>query len=510
MDYLFPYSNPLFHKKKKNILELPEDVLLYLTGNFLDIEDLLILRTVSKGFHFLLRSYVEELNFIDKDFELKTWYTKSKTTKLGRQLDVSKLPLLFNIEFENIKYLKFKLRKNHFNLELLNRFHKLRYLGIDDLVVHSNTHLQFPKLELFDFTLYDLCTYKFKLSTPSLKILSIYNCTNRSFANQIEFVYPETVKVLKLQTFDPGAVILKEIEILELISLNSQLNFQNRLNWKTEPQITEDQLLKFEKLKQIRCQGTVNDFDLQRIYRAFNGKIKFFLDGVGIDSVEMIEEYSKLNKDLFRFKFHINNYNRLNNGIQFINELNESEFEYIINSINKLPIESNLLLKFTNIRKITIGKFSQNGLYKDEQPYINFIRKCQMLHILIIQTDLSQHFFDLLPDISLLTDLTIKSGLKPLSNYRFITGFSYLTNLIIYQDFLDDDELDLKKLRYLNLFRYKVKDEVFSAEKTADGYIVNCYLLTTKDLKYKNLEQLSQSMRNFRIDHNFEKNLYRL
>lgn len=217
----------------------------------------------------------------------------------------------------------------------------------------------------------------------------------------IKFEHPLTVKYLKSNRY--WGNIIKFINLEEL-----QLDTCKDLN----PNI----VTKFNNLKKLKinnCENGINE--LKNIFRFKNADLELILDGVKIKKI------SKFNECNDWLKFQLENYNDLEDNLDYIKIINYSSM--ILLSNNRLP--PNLFRKYSNIQCLSINRKTE-----DESLLIEFIKNLNNLYRLDINDKnlVSQNFYNKLPIVSNLVNITTCDFTI---DFEFLIKMSFLKRLYV-------------------------------------------------------------------------------
>lgn len=438
-----------------SIENLPIEIFYHHIFDFLCIDDVIALKLVSKKF----RSLIDNLNVQElliqstryKDF----WISINKPVQFNNILSDKNFHLLFKLPiFLNLKRLQIDLREKEIKLDDFNKFMKLEIFEINLIEKHeSGKHLlQLPNLKAFALGIYTESPDDFVIDTPNLEHLQLHSWEKIQLEDRVRFVYPLSVKRLRILYFDKKISIFKNLEYLEYSDIES---------------IKMNQLLELDNLKMVRILGgpIANKLDQLRTSLFYQNKMKMSLKGVLIKETSKLDEYKKINNNL---KFQLTNFDDLENNLNYETEI---QYDDLINLLPK-PRPIDLFRKYCNIRKLLVSTATD-----DENQLIDFIRECRNLAFLDIQNSkIGQHFYDRLPEISTLFNLKIREcGDRDVDlDFRFIMRMYYLFSLQTDFKVKIDKNLDLNKLKFLESLEYKIKgDPVTIYKENTDAYWEN-------------------------------------
>lgn len=417
--------------------KLPYDIYHFHLFKYLDIDDILELRLVSRRFRSIVCSYdIKEIAFLENFGKKHNWFSTIKSTDLKSQIAISKLNLLKKLcnNFTNLKFLR--IQKAEFNsqsiirVEYLNKFTKLQILEIKKLDLHSNDTLYLPNLKALSVAFESACYLKepasLILDTPNLKSLDIHQLRQANLIdNLIKIKYPLFIKFLKQNRYDRNSILLKNLECLELDSLESKV----------------EELMKLKRLKKIKakaCALTVRELD--ELLETKND-ILIVIGGVKTEKID----YNFNLDDFETLEYRLKNYDKLDNDINYTNFI---DYNQLIQQLPTKPVD--LFSKFTCIQMIEI-----KSEIEKEDRLIRFIRDCPNLYRLIIRTALSQQFYEDLPLNSSLSSLYQCKNTA--INFKFIVHMPYLTKVHLEQAIEIDGDLNLENLKYLKELRFQIK-----------------------------------------------------
>lgn len=471
-----------------NLDNLPIEVYHFYLFSYLDIDDILDLRLISKNFYRIIKSYdIKELSFFRDDLipiysiDRKNWFTTTKSTKHKSRLAISKLFLLKkpSKNLLNLKYLTIK-DFDHLliKLEDLNKFTKLQILDLEEVDSCSNSFLRLPDLKALSMNINSRGFGNLLIDTPNLHSLSIcHRNKDLKIMDIIKFEHPLSIRYLQVSNYDNKLSIFKNLELLELFKF---YNYSN---------LRMDDLLQFKNLKKLKIVAELLKVDkLKELFKSKNN-LEIVLDGVKIKEISKFDDYKKgKHNNHCDFKFQINNYDDLEDNLEFVTYVNYNDLIRLLS--NKQP--SDLFNKYTNIQKIKIKSKVEN-----EKSLINFINNCFNLNYLITcESSLSQEFYDLLPEISSLFCLTIESEDIKL-NFEFVSKISYLTFFYADQDVLIDSNINFNNLKYLKQFQFQIENYKIALHKNGNSYSVYTggFFGTTKCFTLKEFIEWTNDLR---------------
>lgn len=159
------------------------DELLIKIFNNLDIDELINrINIVCKKWYQLCKKLCrskDELIIRDQYEENHCWFYNCEPINLANTIYCNLLNFFdyssFLDNFSNLKYFKTNLRRNNFNLEILNRLQYLIHLEIDDcLYLNRNLILNLPNLKLISIFTFFLNNQQLIINSNQLEILQIF------------------------------------------------------------------------------------------------------------------------------------------------------------------------------------------------------------------------------------------------------------------------------------------------------------------------------------------------
>lgn len=466
-----------------NLENLSKEILHSKIFDYLNINDLLVLKLTSKKLYSLVDTYkVEELWVSSNEhISLKdVWFTTTRSNDLRKMIHSHRIFLLRSLSayLSNLKYLKIDDFKEPIKLSDLNKFIKLEILYIYLFrFSRSDCLLQLPALKALSFRL-DMYNDKDNLDidTPNLNSLDYYSYNLSPIDDRkVYFVHAYSIKYLRINDdYEKRASIFKNLECLEINNLKG---------------FSKEDLLKFKNLKKFRIDQKQPSLrflkeDIKKMKELFSCKkdLDFVLAGVLIKDIKQIDEYEY---DIF--KFQMKNYNDLEDSI-FSTAI---RYDAVVKLFpTNRPFD--LCSKYININIILI-----NAKIEDENLLANFIIGCKNLSSFAanMRSSLSQKFYDNLPAISSLISLTLL--LKDVLDFRFITKISYLSQINTNQDVLMGRDLNLNNLKNFHSLCCKINNKKIVIEKgNTDDYFVPLY--GNERSKYFNFDQLVEWTNNLR------------
>lgn len=438
------------HSKDLSLVKLPIEIHFHVF-KYMDLDDVWMLRLISKNFYSIVHSYVHDLKelsiernttyYLNFNFDGKcNWFSTAKPINVKQHIHYSRFSILKDQSdiFQKLKRLKIcRLTCLSMELELsiVNKFSKLQILEIDGIEKGPHSHLQLPELKALSVK-----TYGESCLMADLQNLRILN-TNRFGA--IKLTHPLSVKHLRI---DYGNVYSKDLsfgafgclESLECLEIaDSGHNI-----------LSINHLLPFRKLKTLKINNSREIVRTKELYK-WKERLMDHLDvvfyGVKIRKMSKLDEYER-SGDL---KFQIDNFNELENSLEFIKEMSYNHL--IALGPDHPPID--LLNKYVNIQLLEI-----ESRIDDENRLLTFINGCPNLYKLnISKSSLSQRFYDQLPSVSSIFILKIESENGINIDFDFIMKMLYLRMLSTDQDVLISKKLNLNNFKHFKRLNFRIK-----------------------------------------------------
>ena len=428
--------------KHLNLNDLPIE-LHYKIFSYLWIDDLFNLRLVSKKSNYAISQFgIEELCFINPGNELRTYWFHTYKPVDFRYFTCTKTKL-------------FILRSSIFNLKCLKRLW-IEDGGDDDVISLADLSKRFIKLE--DLRIGFRYCYKSKnqqLNLPNLKRL--YIRLNRYHKikfelpklealdfvfydetwNYLTFSHPQTLRHLSLSGFHPNLSIFSNLNSLSIYEVPK---VHGEIVLTTFPMLNE---LAFRFATSSELENIIKH--KSTLYRT---DLKIYYLGIELFDIDDRHDISSINYN--KFDGYMRYYSRLKN----ISYEYDIDYSRLMKLVNDQSININLndfFLKFCNIQHIIINEKIQN-----ENQLTRFIEGCENLTELHIENSLlPQSFYNLIPSISCLTNLSIIEKTHVELDFEFILRMFHLemfsTNLELNVDTIS--KLDnLRKLFTANFY----------------------------------------------------------
>lgn len=426
--------------------QLPIEVYHFYIFCYLNIDDLLTLKLVSKKLFSIVRAYnVSEAWFQQIHAKCK-WFRTNKSFNLRRLIENSKIFLLNTSTdlFMNLRFLKIDQLKSPLRLEHLCKFTKLQVLDFSldfsDYSLRVPHFLHLPELKALSIYVTINDYNNLVLDCPKMHSLSVQINSNLVDMDKapIKITHPSTVKFLEISTFEESLQMFNNLEYLGLNYIDD---------------LSMNDLMSFKHLKKLIVYKASPINKLQELFRSKKLDLEFVYLGVKIGCIDKFKEFDEGAGEIC---FQIKNYNDLEYNL-FPNII--LSYDELISSLpNKQPPD--FFRKYENILKINI--YSK---VKDQNLLINFIKKSRRLSILSLnKTSLNQDFYNKIPEISLLFWILIEEEDVEL-DFHFILKMEYLNALDTNQDVLVDRSLNFNELKYLNQINFNVEDNKFTISK---------------------------------------------
>ena len=442
---------------------------------FLNLNDLLNLRLVSKRIEFILKGYrIKELNIYNANersaIQKKSWWFTNQS--IEHSIDTSKLLLmkssLFNIKLKRLRII-LPGEKLDFNIDLLlgeelSKFDQIEHLEISLHRINlkqRNIKFSLPNLKVLQMQLGQELRTCIELETPNLKAIGIKFVGDNSFGF-IKFNYPLSIQHLNLTLFNNEYLILKNLVYLVC---DSTTNLNSKV------------IENYENLKELHY-----DYDPSRRFEdsfvCAKQDLKIYKKGVLLlDGGEFIKSSS----DSIRFspdnlRLIMNNYSNSSPISDSLDCMKMLEYAKLIKFIKNKELIYSLPLDF--FERFNIEVIYVRNIIKDQNQLIQFVQKCKNLSYLNFQnTRLKQAFFDELPRVSSLNRLDINENKAfCLVNYNFIGRMFNLIKFETNKLLKLTEEINLNQLHRLKEFKYRTKNcAVFFKKVARDHYFIPNY-----------------------------------
>lgn len=300
------------------------------------------------------------------------------------------------------------LKSGLFNLNLL-RCLSCRLSPLDGvLLADLNKLSRLERLEIFCFG-YD--HFHLNLCLPNLRVLiafidtkmieiDIPRCEGFHFkgSSKFKFSHPDSVRYLSLEKLNEDAYVFKNVEDLQVFSLESSLD---ESFYSAFPRLKTLRILNCRSLETLRQTVLFN--------RLRHGDLKIFLCGIPLLTGKELEDheddkfahfYINFHKDRQRFPILIQHYDRLEEGLNFAT--------YIEHSERAAELFERDPQKFVRIFDNILVVNSQIAIDKPEQ-FFELLSRCNELEALsIAHSGLDQEWFDRLASLKTLERLCIR------------------------------------------------------------------------------------------------------
>jgi hypothetical protein len=458
---------------------LPIELIIYIIKNYLNVNDLMNLRLVSKKFKLLSEDKsirINELIINNKVNEFKSsWFLIDKLINYKDAIKYSlflSLKSIYNLE-NNLRSLHFNcINSSDLNFYQLNKLVNLNQL---ELIIRC-------KLEKDD-------NHELKLNELRILKISYYNEDYGINAIDKSIIQLNTTNLIYLKCYELisiSIVNLNQIKYLEtdFYNHNQMIHLKNSLEFyqcNRFPNLNQDFLYLYPNLKKLSCNLDFSYFGDQE-YSELIDTIKFivnkktqlkrndlriYFQGVEILSQDKIDDFDNGNPT--RLSFQLANYNYLDDKLTSVYDCYYNE---LMRSITTLP--NNFFQKYFKIKYVYCNeKIEGHGNH-----FFWFLSNLKQLKFLSLNnTSLNQSIYDKLPDACQLTYLLINEN-NLILNYDFILNFRILEHFETNQQFLQSTDLAIKsfeKLKYLNYFQFANHNGAVIIQKIFnDRYTLNC------------------------------------
>ena len=425
--------------------------LYYLIFEYLNFKDLFNLRLTCKKFNKILKGFkLKELvfyhSFLDYDFHShrRNWFSINEPINQHNAIDIYNLFLIrSSIFYINLKRLRIDdfFCNGAIDLEELNKFEQLETLElkIREWSVVDGVTLSLNNLKHLSVRLNDSCPNYFQIDAPNLESLFI-DCFSY---DSIKFNYPLSIKCLSAYEFKDYFLMFSQIECLKIFDLT------NDLKWK---------ISKYPQLKELHINndenGSLGDIFFKNAILVEPKLSKIYKFGLKLQNSTDFKE------NIIGFKAIFTILEHYANAVSCFDFIDSFNFTKIMRSINnKLP--------FDFFSKFAIKKIYVHHELEDENCLIDFINQCKNLSILYLgDSKLSQAFFDRLPVVSSLNNLTIGENNEEMKlNFKFLNRMYNLIRFQTDQQMEWSDEFDLNRLGYLKTIDFRIERHSISIEK---------------------------------------------
>lgn len=425
---------------ENGINDLPSNLLIEIF-KYLSLIDRVKLRPICKLWNELLPKVKTERLSVDPFLYYKErWYHSNRPCRESELCD----PDLFVVQFKKsalmgLKYLKlnYRLTNDHnklkdFDLSQLNAFTQLIQLDIDYYQA-ADLQLNLSNLQIFALRWHKNC--RLYLNTPKLEALR-YNEPADSDLLSVE--RPESIRVLDTAMFGAKLARFPNLERLRYMHYDPR-------------SIDSATLLALDQLKEVYYDFRITHFEhgsfdkmkkalqeFMRQKRALGRTVlKVYFVGLQLiaDDLSDIEfglETRKKGSFMPIEKLYMRHYDRLQDEMRFVWQVNYSR---LFASVDVLPTD--YFTRFFNLSRVSAS------CPLNEAHFLDFLRKIYRLEWLkVYDCDLSQEFFNTLPEFKSLTRLVMiktetrkdREGYEINLNFAFVGQFHEMRVLTIHED----------------------------------------------------------------------------
>lgn len=483
------------------ILALPIEVI-HMIIEYLDLYDVLKLRTVSKDFEAIVREFrIEEflvhawvkptLSWNDYAYRLQkeNYYHLNRPFNFLNVMDESKMFLPFSglINCRSLKCLRystFRTQSNHLiDLKLLNTLKRLEYLEFQlhnfFYVEDKGYILSFPKLKVLKFYSSACRLKRLTFDTPSLEAFWGVMRTEQVVIRQAS-----RVTHLRSVGYNPGNSIFTGVQqfTCEFLSPEHQLAMLNDFRALNVVRVYLG-LNSLAGLFQLIHEVPRDEREARRpnlqIY-ARNIRLQQ-LPNAGFNMTDLVVA-RELRERRSLLPFYLQHFDLLDNSIE--HEGDCIDYQILMNVTNgQLPAD--FFRKFDAIRSLGVV-----GIIQDPDALINFIANCKILvclHLEGIRCD--EHFYNRLPTVSSLFCLKITQLATIQLNNAFLSKMKHLRSFITDQRLQISETLALDTMKHLKRFRFilhcnNLRYEIRPFRMTGDYTVIAGNDMTIPRLSY--------------------------
>lgn len=453
--------------------QLPIELVHYIFG-YLDLIDLCKCKLVQKKFYKFVKLFrIKELVLNGYDLRenvYRNWLYTKRLLNYNYMVD-SRLENLDKIKMD-LNYLR-RLKIDYptliyeLDLELINRFELLTELSIRCFkldIIGTETELKLTNLISFELIIDENMYDPIQLNTPKLKGLLL-----EYIPESMTFCYPLTVEYLEINQYCPYLMKFKNLVYLkceyDLFDLNILTNLPKLKKFVTLVDLTELRSIVFLKLLIVRKRK------LKR------NDLKIFCD-----CFEVLKP-SDINTICL---------SSIRGSFPFLQTLDRIDFTlfpiYVLGFeplLELIKLTHRLYNRMQFIQMITIEK---RVIY--QANWLSFMSHCLSLSRLVVRnTNLNQLFYNKLPQVCSLVLLETYDKRDLNLNFEFINKMFNLLSFKTDQQLSLDSNLELNRLKYLDLIQFKIQqDDVIIIKFERNSY----ELFVNDELKSKKLtfEQL--------------------
>ena len=407
---------------------------------FLNLRDLIKCRATTRQFKFYAdEAAVDELVVKDKEIECrrycKHWYLTDRPIDFENSIGPNAFASVDSSSLkldQQLKFLHIHLEDfASFDLKVLNGFKQLVHLEIKSEMDNHTRTLILPNLMVLDVRAHQHASYVLK--TPKLEVLA---CEN---VERIEVEYPERIKrlICDYRGGENHMAKFKNLLTLDCRFIFCDLNRIRLSDWKDLKELNlhmaGDNGDRYEELRSSLVALMCERAALR------SGELKLYLDDVLlVDAKQLPLDYETMDAP---GAFWFTNFRMLRH--HSYPEVNELQFDHLM----KLDVElsDDFFDRFPAIEYLTaIGRV-------DRDQFDLFLNKATALRVLTLKnTSLDQTFMDRLPKLSSrLIHLNVYESSGLLTNFNFVLQFEQLQ---VFQTDRQLGSLDLaaKAFRQLN------------------------------------------------------------
>lgn len=439
--------------------DLPPEMICELFKN-LCVKDLVTCSLVNKKWHLIFSGFkVDKLVAIDDldnifhksyyDYNQLEWCYPNRKIKDIELFDSSVFHWLADQPLlSKLKYFALFVSGSKFDLvqlNKLNQFTELLQLEIHTLLVGAKkVKLNFQKLKILAIHENNLdCSLS--IDCPELRVL-VYRGGYYQNKNQLNIKHPEAIKKLHTDLVGPQLTPFKNVEHLVAFHFSA---------------IRKSTLLSLPELKEIRLNGLDTDCFLSltrekiflplvsRKFRVFDENVKmlkgpdfrFLFSGFEMTKTRFDEiDFGKRPEQENNEYVYMQNY-KLIDSEAVLDFIKSCDYPRLI-SFTTGEIPDGFFKKFPAIKVVRA-----NDAVQDEKQFLSFLKQLSWLARLILGTELSEKFYEMLPESARsLIELEIGRELYSSSNelqmcFNFIPKFSGLSHLRIEEHRLSFESL---------------------------------------------------------------------
>ena len=442
--------------------------LCYAIFKYLPLDELCRLRLINKRFHNMIKDYkIEELSFYDSIWRIKDiWLFIMKPIYPINSINISKLSIFFNsssLNLGNLKRLSITSIKDddNFNLDLLNRFINLEHLELDfESKWSKNNKLKLPNLRILmlNFNI----RLKISIDAPNLNALQIEFEIKNDYNpfDSIQFLNSSIKHLMVFGNLNLSKLInlsfLKSIQTLECYI--EQLNQINIFEILKKLKSVDILLRKNEDYRDIDLNILANMIKQRNKLR--RSDVKIWFENIQLSNEKELRELDF--KRANRLSLQMKHYHKLADKVGEMDLIDYTELMRLTNS--NLPIDF--------FKKYNVQEIVASDKIEDQNSFITFLLNCIYLkRLCLINSSLSQSFYDRLPSSTSLIALKLKEDEHTGLDFKFINKIQYLNKFYTNQKLSLDIILNLNKFKFIDAFVFKFKNQMFFIERSnKDAY----------------------------------------